>query len=236
MRKKLTAFSLVEMIITLGILSIVFLLTTKTLTTLVQVSTVTKYKTATRSEADFTMELVRRFLSNSKIDDMYIFDSLNQWSYTPETGIVATNPQALSGSYTTPQGVGQTGNELHVRLSGYDQMTCIGFFKEDYTDTESKGYILKKTVDFNDTSQHYECFLGEGSDPFPESLYPVMVLNAKDITVKDFLVSYAQSESSNNIFYVDLMMEPLYWAPGMDHIEKAVVRQSIVTTQGLTWY
>lgn len=233
MRKNLDAFNLIEMILTLGLLSVVFLLMTKTLTTLVQVSTITKYKTATRSEADFTMELVSRFLGNSKIDDMYIFDSIIQWSYTPETGIVATNPQDLSDNYATPQGVGQVGNELHVRLSGYDQMTCIGFFKKDYNDPESKGYILKKTVDFTDTNQHYECFL---DDSFPESQYPVMVLNSKDITVKDFLVSYAQSESSNNIFYVDLMMEPLYWAPGMDHIEKAVVRQSIVTTQGLTWY
>lgn len=236
MRKEFRAFSLVEMIITLGILSIVFLLTTKTLTTLVKVSTVTKYKTATRSEADFTMELVSRFLSNSKIDDMYIFSSLSQWSFTPETGIVALNPSTLPSSYNTPQGVGQIGNELHVRLSGYDQMTCIGFFKEDNGDPASKGYILKKTVDFDDSSEHHECFLGGESDPFPESSYPVMVLNDKDINVKDFSVSYAQSESSNNIFYVDLMMEPLYWAPGMDNIEKAVVRQAIVTTQGLTWY
>lgn len=236
MSKKLRAFSLVEMIMTLGILSIVFLLTTRTLATLVQVSTVTQYKTATRSEADFIMELVSRFLSNSHIDDMYIFDTMSEWSYTPETGIVAINPETLPGSYNTPQGVGQTGNELHVRLSGYDQMTCIGFFKEDYNDPESKGYMLKKTVDFTNTSEHYSCFLPEADDPFPESQYPLMVLNAEEITVKDFQVSYAKSESSNNIFYVDLTMVPLYWAPGMDHIEKAVVRQSIVTTQGLTWY
>ncbi len=233
MRKKLRAFSLVEMIITLGILSIVFLLTTKTLTTLVQVSTVTQYKTATRSEADFIMELVSRFLSNSHIDDMYIFNTTSEWSYTPETGIVAINPETLPDSYNIPQGVGQTGNELHVRLSGYDQMTCIGFFKEDYNDARSKGYILKKTVDFGDTNEHYQCF---NNTDFDEAIYPVMVLNAEDITVKDFQVSYAKSESSNNIFYVDLTMEPLYWAPGMDHIEKAVVRQSIVTAQGLTWY
>ena len=234
MRKIFKAFSLVEMILTLGILSIVFLLTTRTLTTLIQVSTVTKYKTATRTEADFIVELVDRFLSNSKIDDMYIFDTRTCRSYDPTNGLGTTLTNAeLQECYLESLDLGVIGSEIHVRLSGYDQMTCIGFFRTDPSDQSSNGYILKKTVEFGDTNEHYECFDGS---VFNETTYPVMVLNSKDITVKDFLVSYAQSESSNNIFYVDLEMEPLYWAPGMDNIEKAVLRQSIVTTQGLTWY
>lgn len=231
MKKSLKAFSLVEMIITLGILSIVFLLTTKTLNTIVKVSAITKYKTQTRSETDFGMELVDRFLSNSNIEDIYLFDSVNWRTYDVTTNQF-TNISTAVPDYDSEPVAPATGTEIHVRLSGYDYWTCIGFFKES-TEPDAKGYLVKRSVQFTETDTHADCF---DYTKFGGILSPIIVLNSDDITVNDFSVTYTKSDLTNNIFYVNLEMEPLFWAPGEDSIERAVIRQSIITTQGLTWY
>lgn len=228
MKKSFKAFSLIEMLLTLAILMIVFLLTTKTLTTVVKVSAISKYKTLTRSETDFALELVERFLANSNIKDIYLYNSSSVRSFDGVT--LSTAPD---GTYQdTPATPPTMGTEIHVRLSGYDQLTCIGFFRENPSDDQSNGYLLKRTVDFDDdTNSHAQCF-----DTTYSSSSPIIVLNSESVTVKEFLVTYSKSELVNNIFWIDLTMEPLFWAPGEDTLERAVIRQSIITTQGLTWY
>lgn len=230
MKKSFKAFSLIEMLLTLAILMIVFLLTTRTLTTVVKVSAISKYKTLTRSETDFALELVERFLANSNIKDIYLYNSSSVRSYSEASGVVSAAPD---GTYdNTPAVAPATGTEVHVRLSGYDQLTCIGFFRENASDVDSNGYLLKRTVDFDDdVNSHADCF---NTALFTSS--PIIVLNSESVTVKDFLVTFSKSELVNNIFWIDLTMEPLFWAPGEDTLERAVIRQSIITTQGLTWY
>jgi hypothetical protein len=223
MKYKLKSFSLVEMILTLGILSIVFLMTTKTLNTVVRVSAITRYKTATRNETDFTMELTERLLANSNINDIYVYQSLNVREFNPETDTFLNG--VLTGVYDSGGlSVGEKGNEIHVRPYGFESWTCLGFFKDSSDDT--KGYIIKRSI-MGELSDHSTCFSG------PE---PFLVLNSDTVTVKDFNVSYTVSSTENNLFYIDLEMEPLYWAPGESTIEKSIYRQSVITTQGLTWY
>jgi prepilin-type N-terminal cleavage/methylation domain-containing protein len=252
MKKTLKAFSLVEMIITLGILSIVFLLTSKTLTTVVQVSTVNKYKTVTRNEADFAMEYIERVLTNSNIkdegQDVFIYNSTNVRNYDPVNGVIIDDPiqdNDRDVEYNRITTNGSFGNEIHIQLHGYEGWLCIGYFKEpdDGDDTTiEKGYLLKRSVNSlpdpidigPDENPHKYCF-EEGDLLLTGFQYPILVLNSEDVNVNDFKVSYTKSQFINNIFYVDIEMEPLFWASGVS-IEKAVIRQSIVTTKGLTWY
>jgi hypothetical protein len=227
MKYKLKSFSLVEMILTLGILSIVFLMTTKTLNTVVRVSAISRYKTATRNEADFIMELTERLLSNSNIKDIYIYDSSAK----------SFNGTSFSGGdvaiYDSSLDMGSVGNEIHVQPYNFDSWTCIGYFKDPQFGDNNKAYIVKRSVfGINDDPEgHHSCFQGPGS-----SDEPYLVLNSDDISVKNFQVSYVESSTENNLFYIDLEMEPLYWAPGESTIEKSIYRQSVITTQGLTWY
>lgn len=228
MKYKLKSFSLVEMILTLGILSIVFLMITKTLNTVVRVSAITRYKTATRNEADFIMELSERLLANSNINDIYVYQSSSVREFNPET--YSFSDDDLIGVYDSGGlSVGEKGNEIHVRPYGFESWTCFGFFK----DNDGNGYLVKRSVNgmTDDAAGHQSCF--EGSASTPE---PYLVLNSDDISVKDFKVSYTVSPSKNNLFYIDLVMEPLHWAPGETTIEKPIYRQSVITTQGLTWY
>lgn len=244
MNKIFRAFSLIEMILTLGILSIVFLLTTKTLTTVIQVSTVVKYKTATRSEVDFAMEFLERVLTNSNIkpegDDVFIYDTSAWRYYDPVGGTTVYDDSVedliINTEYNNSTSTGVFGNEIHIQPYGYEGWMCIGYFKEedDGDDTTlQKGYLLKRSVDALDEANppsHKSCF-----DSTWHEEYPILVLNSEDVNVNDFRVSYTRSELVNNIFYIDLEMEPLFWSPGVS-IEKAIIRQSIVTTKGLTWY
>ena len=73
--KKFKSFSLIEMLMTLAIMSIVVLIATQTLNTIFRVSTISKFKTVTRNEISFSVELVERLLANSNVRDVYIFNS-----------------------------------------------------------------------------------------------------------------------------------------------------------------
>ena len=249
--KKLKAFSLIEMIITLGIMAIVMLIATQTLNTMVRVSTITKYKTMARNELDFSVELVDRLLSNSNIADVYLYDSNNDnidgnqavrtISFNTETGdydISVTdnyiNDGVLESFYDSELQPGISGNEIHFRPYGYSIWVCLGYFRDTADEQAIKdgnytGYFVKRTVTTLQNG-HGSCFdLSESPND------PLLVLTSEDVDVRDFDISYTQSTSNNNIFYVDMRMEPVPWV-NSSHIDKSVFRQAIVTTQGLTWY
>lgn len=231
----LKAFSLVEMIITLGILAIVMLISTQTLVTIVRVSSIAKYKTVTRNEIGFALELTDRLLSNSNVTDVYVYDTINARQYDPETDtIVEVDPGTynLDEIYSIELAPGITGNEIHVRPYGYSIWACIGYFKdvEDLGD-DTKGYLVKRTMRSFDDG-HKSCF-----DTSVSTSDPLLVLVSEEVKVNDFKVSYTQSPVSNNIFYIDLEMEPVYWLAGSSStIGRTVFRQAVITTQGLTWY
>jgi prepilin-type N-terminal cleavage/methylation domain-containing protein len=238
--RKFKAFSLIEMLMTLGIMSIVVLIATQTLNTVFRVSTISKFKTVTRSEISFSMELVERLLSNSNVRDVYIYNPTPDQTiepvqpivryYNEETNTIDNSPSGLGITYDVETNPGDSGTEIHIRPYGYDMWVCVGYFVNEEMD---KGYLLKRTVDELDSSNtdHSSCFNSGYS-----MADPILVLNSEDVNVNDFVVSYAQSSDINNVFYVDMEMEPTSWAPGESAIERAVIRQAIVTTKGLTWY
>jgi prepilin-type N-terminal cleavage/methylation domain-containing protein len=253
MRKKLKAFSMVEMLITLAIMAIVMLIATQTLTTVFKVSTMTKLKTVTRNEIGFAVELTERLLANSNVVDVKIYDVSNTTTdpidddyendvryYNEDTGGIYTELASgeIEAIYTDDLSTADVGNEIHIRPYGYSLWVCLGYF-HGYSDGEvnSNGYFLKRTVtSFPDGYGHESCFDTSAEGPsLVES--PILVLNSDDVNVNDFRVSYIKSSDINNVFYIDLVMEPTHWVPGdQSNIEKAIYRQAIITTQGLTWY
>ena len=241
--KKFKAFSLVEMIITLGIMAIVVLIATQTLNTVFRVSTISKFKTVTRNEMSFSVELIERLLANSNVVDVYLYDPTpNQSLETPspiiryydeENNTIIENQNSginLQDFYNSELTSGDVGSELHIRPYGYSIWVCIGYFvdSEDHT----KGYLVKRTINSLDNGDHSSCF----DMSYSSTENPILVLNSEDVKVNDFRISYIKSSDINNVFYINLEMEPTSWAPGETSLEKAVIRQAIVTTRGLTWY
>lgn len=230
--KKLKAFSLVEMLITLGIMTIVIMLASQTLVTLLRVSTATRFKVITRNESDFGMDLVEKLLANSNVSDVRIFQTKDDRTYNEEDGVMEDSPQ-IEDFYQLTLQEGVKGNEIHIRPYGYELWVCIGYFKSSHNDVdENVGYLLRRTVP-SLSGNHEECF----GDVEPTSQYPLLILNSEDVNVNNFMVSYIRSLSYNNIFHIDMEMEPNVWLPSdKSQIEKSVYRQSVITTKGLTWY
>ena len=234
MKKLFNAFSLVEMLLTLAIMSIVMLITTLTLNTIVKTSAIAKAKTVTRHEVDFSIELIDRLLSNSNVNDVFVFDSSAVRYYDAEDNEVKDNASLSEGDVALPYinelATGVHGNEIHLRPYGYDIWVCIGYFKDNNTG-DQRGYLVKRTMYNLTNDNHVSCF-----DQDIEDDQPLLVLTSEEVTVTDFNVSYIESVSNNNVFYVDLTMEPVYWVATTSTIGKSVIRQAVITTKGLTWY
>jgi hypothetical protein len=123
------------------------------------------------------------------------------------------------------------GTEIHVRPYNYPIWVCIGFFEDDQDPT--KGYLIKRTME-ELPNGHESCF--NTTNPSLDDS-PLLILNSEDVDVNNFRVSYIKSSNINNVFYLDMEMEPTSWVPGDDSpIQRGVFRQAIITTQGLTWY
>jgi len=230
--KKLKAFSFVEMLITLGVMSIVMLIATQTLNTVFKVSTMTQLKTMTKNEVSFAMDLTEKLLANSNVVDVYIYDTDQIRYYDEETGEIYSelSQDDLEIEYANSLSTGLTGTEIHIRPYGYNFWVCLGYFKEE--EDSSTGYFVKRTR-ITLPNGHMSCF--DTDDDLDD--YPVLVLNSENVNVNYFQVSYIKSSDINNVFYVDMQMEPSTWIPGDSAtVEKSVFRQAIVTTQGLTWY
>lgn len=231
MRRGFKAFSLVEMLITIAIIAIVLLIATQTLNTVFRVSTITKLKTETKNEVGFAMELVERLLANSNVVDVHIFETNDIRFFDEESGEINTEATAnLEEEYGGETISGAEGTEIHIRPYGYSLWVCLGYFEGTGENTD-KGYFVKRTMPTLPDG-HSSCF-----DTTTQPQYPLLVLNSENVTVNNFQVSYIKSSEINNVFYVDVTMEPTSWVPGeTPAVSPEVIRQAIVTTQGLTWY
>lgn len=221
-------------------MAIVVLIATQTLNTVFRVSTISKFKTVTRNEMSFSMELVERLLANSNVRDVYIFNptpsdgSTEPVRYYNEESGQIIDEAGYTTVYSSETTIGDSGTEIHIRPYGYNMWVCIGYFLgADDNGPTGKGYLLKRTLVSFGSYGHESCFSTEN---FNNETYPILVLNSEDVNVNSFLVSYVKSSDINNVFYVDMEMEPTSWVPGESAIERAVIRQAIVTTKGLTWY
>jgi hypothetical protein len=231
------------MLITIGIMSIVMLIATQTLTTIFRVSTISKFKTVTKNEIGFSTELVERLLANSNVVDVYIYDSTSVLgtedpirTYNPENGTIVekiSDPNSRKLYYESELETGIFGTEVHVRPYNayeYPVWVCIGYFQEE--GNPENGYLIKRTMQ-ELPNGHESCF----NTTISTNEYPLLILNSSDVNVNSFRVSYIKSSDINNVFYLDMEMEPTSWVPGDNtSIERAVFRQAIVTTKGLTWY
>lgn len=225
--RKIKAFSLVEMLITLAILSILMLIATLALNTIVRVSTIARYKTIARNEIEFAVEITDRLLSNSNISGVGIYNSRDVRTYDPINNLIISEDAVdLASIYTLSLAEGSSGNEIHVRPYGYGIWVCLGYFN----DVDGNGYLIRRTVD--SLNNHEDCF---NTEIYTDDV--IMILNSADVNVNSFNVSYTRNAVLNNVFYIDIAMEPNQWVPGdSSNISKDVFRQAIVTTAGLTWY
>lgn len=224
-KEKYEAFSLIEMLITISIMSVVMLMSSSVLTTLIKVSTVASNKIRARNESEFVLELMRRTIRNSDPSDVYIFNSIEERKFDIEQETIEGS--LVEEVYEQSNGENEIGNEIQFRPYGYRDWICLGFFKS--SEDEEKGYMLWTSAE-DLGGDHSRCFDLTG----PESY--LMVLNSEYINIKNFEVSYIQSSDGNYIISFEILSEPLNWYLGAKSpINREILRQATVSTEGITW-
>lgn len=226
--KKYMGFSLIEMLMTIMILSIVMLMVATTLNTVIKVSNTANSKNQARSDINFIMDLLNRSISNSQLDDIYIFNSSSVRRFNLTTGLptISTIGSTDVSYNTTDYELANivNANEIHVKLYGYTVWTCFGYFKDS---NDEYGYLVKATAP--DLTDHSTCF---------NDTAVVTVLNSFSVDVKDLTIKYLDvGDEKNSMFIIDATLDPLFW-PVSDSfpVTKEVTRQIVVSTEALTWY
>lgn len=226
---KYKGFSLIEMLMTIMILSVVMLMVASTLNTVIKVSNTANSKNQARSDINYIMDLLSRSISNSELDDIYIFNSSPVRSFDYLSGlpnIKTSDENLLANVYNTTdyelKNFVGLANEIHIKLYGYTVWTCFGYFESD-----GYGYIVKATA--SDLTDHSTCFNSTAS---------ITILNSFSVDAKDFSIEYVDvGDEKNSMFIINATVDPLFWPVSESFpVTKEVTRQTVVSTEALTWY
>ena len=241
-KKKYEGFSLIEMLLTIAIISFVMTISAAVLSTLIRVSTSSSNKIRARNESEFVLELVRRTVRNSNPKDIRIFNNKSGESssrprtYDPQSNKIIPNPntteEEIASLYAEPLEEGEIGNEIHFKPYGYKDWICLGFFKsKSKIDSENpvekdQGYIIM-TSNSDLISKHEKCF---ADPPY------LIVLNSPYINARGFNIFYTVSGDMSYLISFDVILEPLDWyLGGNPNFIRQVIRQGVVSTEGLIW-
>jgi prepilin-type N-terminal cleavage/methylation domain-containing protein len=214
-------FSLIELLLTMMILGVISLLVAVTLNTIIKVSNSTNAKNLARSNSSYIMDLIKKTVVNARLDEVHLYNSVNDRKLEESSGnIVVTYSES---PYTNES---EIGNEIHIKLYGYDTWSCIGYFK----DNKNNGYIVQSFKRGTYTPE--TCF---SSDPDTST---TVILHSLTMDVSQFNIDKVTvSDEKNTMFIVDLKMEPLYWPLEQNVlVNSSVQRKSVISTEALTWY
>ncbi|KKR06219.1 MAG: hypothetical protein UT34_C0001G0259 [candidate division WS6 bacterium GW2011_GWF2_39_15] len=221
--KQYSGVSLIEVLITMVIIGVVMILVSITLTTMIRTSIISTSRTATREESEFILELLRKTIRNSNTEDLRIYN-VGGRAYNNTTGM--TIDSSLTG-YESTVTDGVSGTEIHFRPVGYGKWICVGFFP-DYSDN-TRGYVLKSVRQDLETSS--DCFNSATSEYSQNTI----LLNSEDVDVNSLSLVFFPTYDENYLLTIDLDMEPIHWIANSDSIKPNYFKQTVVSTQKLTW-
>ncbi len=226
--RKYKGFSLVELLLTTMILVVIMLLVATTLNTVIKVSNTTNSKNIARTNMSYIMDYVSRALTNSEIGDIYMFNSSSVRTLGDNNGQLGIISSVDLGSTYADGKLGDLavqGNEVHMKLYGYNDWTCIGYFE----DSNGYGYIVRTVYEDDMQGDHSLCF---NQSAIVTPMHSFMV------DVSEFHLDYlVMGDMENRMFLINSTLTPLYWPVGDTFpINRNVTRQAVVSTQALTWY
>lgn len=230
--KKYKGFSLIELLLTMMILMVIMMLVATTLNTVIKVSNTTNSKNTARSNMTYLMDFLSRALSNAELADIYLFNSSGiRVLGEGDDGQLSIIGGPVGGVYNDGNlgEEGFSGNEIHIKLYGYDDWTCIGYFKDIHSSDEDYGYLVRTVYDGDMEDNHGACF---------DSNATITPMHSFMIDVSNFNIEYiVVGDGQNRMFILDAELRPLYWPVGDTFpVTREVSRQAVVSTQALTWY
>ncbi len=224
--KKYSGFTLVEMLITMIVLMIIFLAIGNVLNTMIKTSNTVSGRMLVREEGEYLAEVFRRYIRNSRIDDVKLYFR-DEASISFDENYSVVNIQGMTQDPNPSEEKFAT--EIHYRPTvlgtGEDQETdrvvCIGFFNEE-DDGEIKGHIVRSAVNFvGDWANDYEpeqCFppSATGTD-FRKNF---VVLNSDLVYIEG--LSIRNYTTNVNVYYeIDIDMQPRWGVGGLSNYRDA---------------
>lgn len=247
--KQYEGFSLVEMLFTIVILFIVMLLVATTLNTVIRTSQTANSKNQARSDVNYIMSTYERLITNSRLDDIKMYNSLSVRKFDYSTGIpiIQTTGAGVGIVYNAPITTNNVyGNEIHIRLYGTDYWTCIGYFRNDYSNNYTSppgnikyGYIVKAILKNDETTNnHQNCFNSTNTITLLHTYSNnIMVRNRTGYSNLPFDMRYIQVGDKNSMFTIRVSVEPLWWPIKGTYLKQSwVTRELAVSTKALTRY
>ena len=231
-RKTYEGFSLVETLFTIVILSMVMLFVASMLNTVIKTSHTANSKNMARSDINYVMDVYDRTISNAKLEDVRMYNSLGVREIGFNNGIpvIQSAADSLGNTYAEGNSVPENINEIHVRLYGYDTWTCLGYFKYTSESNEEYGFIVKATSNDLNVDNHDTCFAEES---------PITILHSYAVNVSKFSMQFIDiGDGVNSMFVIDTEFTPLYWpmSSSFNLVAKGVSRKVIISTRALTRY
>lgn len=208
--------SLIEMVITLLIVSMVLIVTSATLAALIRASAIASAKTMSRSESEFLLELLEKSIMNSQSELIVLYKSNRQLT---SDGFITSDPTIERIQFNG----NRMANEIHYRPVRSSDWVCLALVKGGSgTGSEGQGYIVKGY-----SSTQTENCLESGQ---------VIILNSDEIDVLVFDIYGYTTSLGNYSFVIDLTVRPIYWIPGRQSvIRPEYARQLVVSTRRLIY-
>jgi len=208
-------FTLVEMLLTMAILSALFLAIGGLLQNMIKSSEYASSRMLMREEGEFLGEIFRKYLRNSSVDNVALYyreDPVVEFSDDYEIERLSSSDIILD--LRDPENpLPHPATEIHFRPSGDStgRVICIGFFR----DQGGKGRIIKSSGYFDGGWTDLGGF--EQYDPeecFPTSPTPLFRKEAfilsSDLVHMDSLGIQAHMANLNIYYVIDIDMKPAW--------------------------
>lgn len=229
LKKKYIGLSLIEMLITLVIISIILVVTSSTLVALIKASAISSARALSRDESEFVLELIERELKNADAlsDNVIIYNTPN--TATGQRYIDFTDSTIVGGFDKDSQDAllralpGVAGNEIHIRSNRYDDVwICMAFIK-GVKDGQEVGVIVRREVDGLSSPPGIDCISNGKED--------IVLVSSEEVDIELFEIKSYTLNTRNTTFIIDLTLRPVYWIPGKESkIKPEYFRQLIVRT------
>lgn len=237
-RTHIEGYSLVEMLITLALISFVLTFVGIALTTMLKASIMSDARTVSRQEIEVLSSSLRLSIGNSRAERVQVFES--DWTILDGDLI-----QEEVSPVFTAIAMGVPGNEIHILPTKADRWVCIASISKANPDVIGgiQKIVIRTSADFNvipststNLADHQKCF-----DPSanPELYDYMSFLTSESVTVNipdtnnGFLITAYKSSNTNIFIDTHIGLTPLEWIGGTRGLLKPEFTRDAIYKTGL---
>ena len=223
-KQKYAAFTFVEMLITMVVLSIIFLAIGNVVLSMIKSSNLVSGRMLVREEGDYLAEVFRKYIRNSSADSVRLYFREN-----PTIKFSGYEVSEISSEEVVPYSPADMdafATEIHFRPSGDSKgkVVCIGFFR----DPDGIGYIVR-TLNYMKEGESWSSYSPETcfpeDSPYLDDDFRMnfLALNSYLVHIegleirREGLDAFGERLSRNAYYSIDIDMNPSWGVGGLSN-------------------